>query len=179
MKSGTFLTLKPLAVLVVMSLTWVANAAPGSTVSFINDVNSKKTSLNLGLKENLSAVIKIHFFWASWCEYCEEAYSALDKIQSDPALKGKIEVRGYCLDENITKSVQAKISEMPHVVHYQVSRKSLHFPEGLERFPLAILEDSKSSKMDVFTGFSKERYHYLKRSIQKLIQTGVGDDNQE
>lgn len=153
-------------------------AAPASNSAFLDQVKTQRKTINSGLKDTAAAV-RLHFFWSSWCDYCSEAYEALDQLQKDPSLSGKFDIAGYCLDDEITKDAKKKIDQMPHLVHYKLDRAALTFPPGLSRFPLVILEDTKSKKLDAYTGFSKERYHYIKRAIQRSLHAGNDDDNQE
>lgn len=170
------------ATLIAGPFTQRAQAAPqnSSVSSFLQDVVKKKQGA-LNSRSPKEAPIKIHFFWASWCEYCERAYLALEDLKADYRANQKIEVIGYCFDEKVTPDVQQKLNAMVNMVHYRLNKKDITMPAELSRLPLMIVENGLNHKFDVYSGFSNERFHYLKKSVLRSISPTAlsGDDNEQ
>lgn len=161
----------------------IAESDP-SIESFLSDIKEKKKSLYVSEKAKVLEASKnpeviIHFFWASWCEYCDKAHVELTQIRDDKRIQGKIQIVGYSLDDTLTPAVNAKLKEMPDLNHFYVSRKKLSMPKEISRLPLSIVEDMKSKDIEVFTGFTRERFRYMKKHILRVLSEQSGDINAE
>jgi len=150
----------------------ICSTASGQNIStvqkFLNESNQNRT---LKVKGSLPAAsnpqTRIHFYWTSWCEYCEQAYNSLLSLDKAPGLEGKVQILGYCLDEAINDKVKIKFQEMKEIDHYLLSSGLLKKNPELARLPAFIVEDIKTKRLEAYTGFTNERFHYLKKKIQR------------
>jgi thiol-disulfide isomerase/thioredoxin len=148
---------------------------------FLNDIKAKKevlTSLTSTAAKVDSPVV-IHFLWASWCEYCERAYTSLMELKNKPEAKGKIQILGYCLDEQINSVVKEKLKEMPAVEHFHLDRNKIKSPAEMNRLPAVLVENKKTNELTAYTGFTSERFRYMKKSILRTLSEQTGDVNED
>ncbi len=120
--------------------------------------------------------IKIYFFWASWCEYCDAAYKALAQLKSEMVSQTSLEFIGINLDDEINKSVIDKVEKMNLLPHFYFQDKKIIFPPELQKFPIFILESAGTKKIEVYNGFSVERFYYLKKALRKLLRMNGGNE---
>lgn len=179
--------LKFLALLILI-LPWVPTRAYAvndpAVEKFLTEVKQKKQSLYSSekakqLEPATTPEVVVHFFWASWCEYCDKAHTQLVQIRSDKRVQGKIQVIGYSLDDELKPAVNNKLKEMPDLNHFYVSRKKLTMPKEISRLPLTIVENTKTKELEIFTGFTRERFHYLKKHVLRTLSEQAGDENVE
>ena len=141
----------------------------------IPSANAPKTRADLEDK-----VLTIHFVWATWCELCELTYASLVELQSEPAMRGKLKILGYSVDEEMNSKVAQKAKAMGSMPQFFVPLQKKEIPPALLRLPILIIEDSlKKGDLDIYSGFTQERFSYMKKSLVRRMQSSVAGDSNE
>lgn len=121
-------------------------------------------------------LVKVHFYWTSWCEFCDDAYRSLVSLDEDERIKGKIQMSGYCLDESINDKVREKLKIMNRIDQYLLPANVIKEHQELARLPAFVVEDVKTGRLEAYTGFNNERFLYLKKNVLRILKSEPSDE---
>jgi thiol-disulfide isomerase/thioredoxin len=119
--------------------------------------------------------VTVYFFWASWCEYCEEGYRALVGMQEKLQDKS-IGFQACNFDAHLNEGVLKKAKTMTQLNHYMASAKLVNDYPEFKRLPIFIAEDNKTGKIVASTGYSSERFYYFTKNVNRMLNGGVSDE---
>lgn len=121
------------------------------------------------------ADVTIYFFWASWCEYCEEGYGALVQMQNQLAGQS-IAFKAINLDQTFSDAVTEKAKKMQKLGQYAAPAGVIKAYPTFQRLPIFIAEDTKTGRLVANTGFSTERFYYFTKNVKRMLNNGVSDE---
>lgn len=181
-KIKSFLTLILIVFIGPQSLIGFTNSTSDKKLQeYLNDIKVKKEAFAQVTDQTpkTDAPIVVHFIWASWCEYCEKAYLSLKELKENPEANGKIQILGYCLDEEINLAVKDKLKAMPAIEHFHVVRSKIKAPSEMNRLPAVLVENKKTKELTAYTGYTNERFRYMKKFILRSLSDQTGDVNED
>ncbi len=105
------------------------------------------------------------FFWASWCNYCQEVLPELVKIQK---ANPKLRIIGISVDENKKDAVFAKANKYNAITRqYWVGPKLLEDLK-IKTIPLVVLINKNGIIDTIYEGSKPDKIHYLKKRVSLL-----------
>lgn len=115
----------------------------------------------------------IHFFWTQKCDFCFDGYAALATLKKEYS-PNEVIVKSYFVSELKNTDLKKEIAKMPAFNHIAIETSQLNPPKTLQRYPVFMIENNLNNELELYTGYSDERYRYIKNLIYQKVRPQGG-----
>jgi len=140
-----------------------------------SDLQSYKSLTTEDLKARLSkGQVIVVIFWADWCDFCKSELKMISQYQKNmPA--GQVNIIAINQDIKFELGIEkAKLYENElFVVHDR--NAALKKKLNVMKLPLTLIYSENGEFQTAYSGFSNERFNYIRKRINSLLKKGDGE----
>lgn len=139
------------------------------------DLQSYKTLTAEALKMQLNkGQVKVVIFWAEWCDFCKSELRMISQYQKLlPA--GQLNIIAINQDTKFELGIEkAKLYENELTVVHD-KNAALKKKLNVMKLPLTLIFSESGDFQTAYSGFSNERFNYIRKRINSLLKKGDGE----
>ena len=121
-----------------------------------------------------SGKVRLLLFWASWCPYCKQAIADLTPAYSQWLTKG---AAFYVISIDETQaSAETYLSRSPIRMPVWWGGIKAKKDFQISSLPTILILDDNNRILSEYAGYGGERYAYMKKRLNRLLQNHVEDE---
>lgn len=125
-----------------------------------------KEKLNIDFKQG--SEVKVLFFWASWCTFCQEYSNILNIYINKPEFKN-LKVYGLSADDDKRVGSQFRKSKYFQIKkHFWLSSQAKEDLD-LQMLPVIVLIDGKGKVDTIYIGSQSDKKGYFEKRLKTLV----------
>lgn len=140
------------------------------------DLQSYKNTSSDVLKTHISrGEVKVVVFWADWCGFCKSELQMLSQYQKSLA-EGQLNIIAVNQDTKFELGAEkAKLYEN-QMVFVHDKNGALKKKLNVMKLPLTLIYNGNGEFQTAYSGFSNERFNYIRKRINSLLKKSGGEN---
>lgn len=137
--------------------------------------NYRNTSPDVLKTQIAKGEVKVVVFWADWCGFCKSELKMLSQFQKNlPA--GQLNIIAINQDTKFELGAEkAKLYE-DQMLFVHDRNGALKKKLNVMKLPLTLIYSESGEFQTAYSGFSNERFNYIRKRINSLLKKGDGEN---
>lgn len=141
-----------------------------------SDFQNYKNTTPEALKTQITkGQVKVVVFWADWCGFCKSELKMLSQYQKNLAA-GQLNIIAVNQDTRFELGAdKAKLYD-GQMLFVHDKNGALKKKLNVSKLPLTLIYSEGGEFQTAYSGFSNERFNYIRKRINSLLKNGDGEN---
>lgn len=144
----------------------------GAEIPDVIELTALKGKSTHQLKVHEKGEVRVLFFWASWCGFCQEFGSVLESYAKRPGVK----IYSLGVDDEKDKSYAANLAKYRNLKNAAWISPEVKKKMGLKTIPLVVLIDKDGRIDTVYEGSQADKLNYFAKRLRTLLGDGTVEE---